>query len=58
MERQRPGYKSGWYWNFERAPRLSAVFGAVVSLAFGERECLETVKTSAKVILSVLKRLT
>ena len=39
----------------ERAPRLSAVFGAVVSLAIGERECLETIKQSAKVILNVLK---
>jgi hypothetical protein len=38
--------------------RLSAVFGAVVNLAIGERECLETIKTSAEAILNVLKRLT
>ena len=31
----------GWYWNLERPPRLSAVFGEVVNLAIGERECLE-----------------
>ena len=33
----------GWYWNLERPPRLSAVFGEVVNLAIGERECLENI---------------
>lgn len=40
MERQRVGDESGWYWNLEKAPRLSAVLSAVVDLAIGERECV------------------
>jgi hypothetical protein len=57
MERQRPGGESRWYWNLETAPRLSAVFSAVVNLAIGERESLESIKTLANVILNILKRL-
>jgi hypothetical protein len=58
MERHRLGDESRSRWDLERAPRLSTVFGTVVNLAMGERGCLETIKTSANVILNVLKRLT
>ena len=59
MERQRPGNESEWYQTLERAPRLSAVSGAVVNIPIGERsDCLESIKLSVKVTLIILNRLT